>query len=121
MKKIPFFLFVLVLFLLPFYWYYFGPVGGNKETEIFIIPKNFDAFNLVQQLEEQKFIKKNKLLEFYINTFVFFNEIKPGGYRLSRNMWALDVFKKVNQDTLFGCMDYRGMKQPFFFVLERDK
>ncbi|TGM42399.1 DUF4334 domain-containing protein [Leptospira biflexa] len=31
-----------------------------------------------------------------------------------------DVFKKVNQNTLFGCMDFKGMKQPFFFVLERD-
>ncbi|TGL40328.1 DUF4334 domain-containing protein [Leptospira perdikensis] len=32
-----------------------------------------------------------------------------------------DVFKRVNKDTMFGCMDYKGMKQPFFFVLERDK
>jgi UPF0755 protein len=81
---------------LPFYWYYFGPVEGNKETEIFIIPKNIDGFNLVEKLEEQKFIKKNKVLEFYINTFVFFNEIKPGGYRLNKNMWARDVFRKIN-------------------------
>lgn len=37
------------------------------------------------------------------------------------NLPIHDVFKKVNQNTLFGCMDYKGMKQPFFFVLERDK
>ncbi|TGK79136.1 DUF4334 domain-containing protein [Leptospira noumeaensis] len=37
------------------------------------------------------------------------------------NLPIHDVFKKVNQDTMFGCMDYKGMKQPFFFVLERDK
>jgi len=80
----------------PFYWYYFGPVTDSRELEIFIIPRNQEGFNLVQKLEEGKFIKKNKVLEFYINTFVFFNEIKPGGYKLSRNMWALDVFKKIN-------------------------
>jgi hypothetical protein len=32
-----------------------------------------------------------------------------------------DVFRKVNENTLFGCMDFKGMKQPFFFVLERDR
>ncbi|WP_232225901.1 DUF4334 domain-containing protein [Leptospira terpstrae] len=37
------------------------------------------------------------------------------------NLPIHDVFKKVNQNTLFGCMDYKGMNQPFFFVLERDK
>ncbi|MCT8335331.1 DUF4334 domain-containing protein [Leptospira sp. 85282-16] len=37
------------------------------------------------------------------------------------NLPIHDVFKKVNQNTMFGCMDYKGMKQPFFFVLERDK
>ncbi|MGV3664744.1 MAG: DUF4334 domain-containing protein [Leptospira bouyouniensis] len=36
------------------------------------------------------------------------------------NLPIHDVFKKVNQNTLFGCMDFKGMKQPFFFVLERD-
>jgi UPF0755 protein len=95
-KKTLIFIFFIALIFLPFYWYYFGPVGGNNEMEIFIIPKNLGEFNLVQKLEEGKYIKKNKVLEFYINTFVFFNEIKPGGYRLNRGMWALEVFKKVN-------------------------
>ncbi|MEK7177694.1 MAG: endolytic transglycosylase MltG [Patescibacteria group bacterium] len=96
MKKV----FILILFIIliasPFYWYYFGPAGGSKEIEIFIIPKNLNGFNLVQKLEEGEFIKKNKVLEYYVNTFVFFNEIKPGGYKLSHNMWALDVFNKIN-------------------------
>jgi UPF0755 protein len=94
----------------PFYWYFFGPVSSSKELEIFIIPRNQDAFDLVQKLETGKFIKKNKVLEYYINTFVFFNEIKPGGYRLSKNMWAFDVFKKINSKpdlvwvSLSGCL-----------------
>ncbi|MDZ4726334.1 MAG: DUF4334 domain-containing protein [Leptospira sp.] len=37
------------------------------------------------------------------------------------NLPIHDVFRKVNQNTLLGCMDYKGMKQPFFFVLERDQ
>ena len=49
-----------------------------------------------KKLEDGKFIKKNKVLELYINTFIYFNEIKSGGYKLSKNMWALDVFKKIN-------------------------
>jgi len=96
LKKIFVFLLFIVVIVFPFYWYFFGPVDGKKESEIFIIPKNQDGFDLVQKLEEKKFIKKNKVLEYYLNTFVFFSDVKPGGYKLSRNMWALDVFKKIN-------------------------
>lgn len=96
MKKIFLLIIFIVLIGLPFYWYYFGPVGTDKESEIFVIPKNLDGYNLVEKLKDGNFIKKNKVLEYYINTFVFFNEIKPGGYKLSKNMWALDVFKKIN-------------------------
>jgi UPF0755 protein len=71
-------------------------VSDTRKLETFIIPKNIDGFNLLQKLEDGKFIKKNKVLEFYINMFVFFDEIKPGGYELSQNMWAFDVFKKIN-------------------------
>lgn len=50
----------------------------------------------MEKLEEGKFIKKNKVLEYYLNTFVFFADVKPGGYKLRKDMWALDVFKKIN-------------------------
>ena len=96
MKKIFIFLLIIVAITFPLYWYYFGPVSDSKETIIFIIPKNQTGFDLVQKLEDGKFIKKNKVLELYINTFIYFNEIKSGGYKLSKNMWALDVFKKIN-------------------------
>ena len=96
MKKIFIFLIFIITITFPFYWHFFGPVNGSKELQIFVIPKNLDGFDLVQKLEEEKFIKKNKILEYYLNTFVFFADIKPGGYRLSQNMWALDVFKKIN-------------------------
>ena len=31
-----------------------------------------------------------------------------------------DVFRKVDQDAVFGVMDLRGMKSPFFFILRRE-
>jgi hypothetical protein len=32
----------------------------------------------------------------------------------------IDVFRRVDRDTLLGLMDLRGLPQPFFFVLRRD-
>lgn len=32
-----------------------------------------------------------------------------------------DVFRKVDENTVLGCMDYKGMKEFFFFVLERER
>lgn len=32
-----------------------------------------------------------------------------------------DVFRSVDSDTVLGDMDLRGMKQPFWFILRRDK
>ena len=96
MKKIFLLILFVILIGLPFYWYFFGPVGSSKETEIFIIPKNKTDFDLVKSLKDKKFIKKNKILDYYLDTFVFFADAKPGGYRLSKSMWALDIFKKIS-------------------------
>lgn len=32
-----------------------------------------------------------------------------------------DVFRRVDDDCVFGAMDFKGMPRPFFFVLHRDK
>ena len=32
-----------------------------------------------------------------------------------------DVFRKVDDHTVLGLMDLKGMKDPFFFVLTREK
>jgi hypothetical protein len=32
----------------------------------------------------------------------------------------IDVFRRVDPDTLLGVMDLRGLPAPFFFLLERD-
>ena len=31
-----------------------------------------------------------------------------------------DVFRKIDDNTLLGLMDFKGMQQPFFFILHRD-
>jgi len=33
----------------------------------------------------------------------------------------LDVFRRVDADTLLGLMDFKGMERPFFFVLRRER
>lgn len=32
-----------------------------------------------------------------------------------------DVFRRVDDDTLLGCMDLRGLSRPYLFVLQRDR
>jgi hypothetical protein len=32
----------------------------------------------------------------------------------------IDVFRRVDDDTLLGLMDLRGLPQPFFFLLRRE-
>jgi hypothetical protein len=32
----------------------------------------------------------------------------------------IDVFRRVDDDTVLGAMDLRGVAQPYFFVLQRD-
>ncbi|MCY7390170.1 MAG: DUF4334 domain-containing protein [Leptolyngbyaceae cyanobacterium CAN_BIN12] len=31
-----------------------------------------------------------------------------------------DIFRKINENTVLGVMDLKGMEQPFFFVLQRE-
>ncbi|MBM4056292.1 MAG: DUF4334 domain-containing protein [Planctomycetes bacterium] len=37
------------------------------------------------------------------------------------NLPIVDIFRKVDDGTLLGVMDLKGMKQPFFFVLKREE
>ncbi|MGD1714934.1 DUF4334 domain-containing protein [Dapis sp. BLCC M172] len=31
-----------------------------------------------------------------------------------------DIFRKIDDNTVLGLMDFKGVSQPFFFVLKRD-
>jgi hypothetical protein len=33
---------------------------------------------------------------------------------------VLDVFRNVDEDTVLGLMDLKGIKRPFFFLLHRE-
>ncbi|MED5239768.1 MAG: DUF4334 domain-containing protein [Pseudomonadota bacterium] len=46
---------------------------------------------------------------------------KPTATMVYDNLPINDVFHKVDEDTVLGIMDLKGMKQPFFFVLRREK
>jgi hypothetical protein len=35
------------------------------------------------------------------------------------NLPIHDIFRKVDDNTVLGLMDFKGMKQPFFFLLNR--
>ena len=36
------------------------------------------------------------------------------------NLPINDIFRKIDDNTVLGLMDFKGMPQPFFFVLKRD-
>jgi hypothetical protein len=33
----------------------------------------------------------------------------------------IDIFRRVDEDTLLGVMDMRGLADPYFFILRRDR
>ena len=36
------------------------------------------------------------------------------------NLPINDIFRKIDDNTVLGLMDFKGMPEPFFFVLNRD-
>ena len=86
--------FTIFVFLI-YGWILFNPTGNSKQIEIFVIPQNKEGFNVTQALWEQKFIKNTRAFQFLLNTFAKNREIESGGYRLSQNMNAWQVLKKI--------------------------
>ena len=77
------------------YWLLFGPVGGTKES-LFIVPENQEEFDVVQKLEEGRFIKNSGVFKLFKNVFLLHISIEPGGYQLKGSMWVWDILKKIN-------------------------
>lgn len=94
MKKLFSFL-TIIIGLIFLNWYIFGPVGGSKET-LFIVPQNQTGFDVVEKLNEGKFIKNKSLFNFFKNIFLLHITIEPGGYQMNGGMWAFDVLNKLN-------------------------
>ena len=93
--KVFIFFFFSVLLLSIVAWMLFGSAGASKQTEIFVIPQDKESFDVTQTLWAQKMIKNIGAFKFLLNTFAKNKEIKSGGYRLSQNMNAWQVMKKI--------------------------
>lgn len=86
-------------------YFFFGPVGGNKETEIFIIPQDAEGFPVADTLDKQRFIRN----AWIVNLMTESRKIEPGGYRITKAMWAWQVVSKLTGKpdlvwvTVIGC------------------
>lgn len=87
-------LFILVLTIAGFCWYFFGPVNGSNKSVTFIVPKDQVGFDVVQKLDEGKFIKNRFAFELLFNALSL-KKIQSGGYELNGNMWAWQVITKI--------------------------
>ncbi len=86
---------VLTFLALFFVWRLFGAPGNSTQVNVFVIPQNKDNFNVAQSLMDQKYIKNAGAFQFLLNAFAKGREIASGGYRLSQNMNAWQVMKKI--------------------------
>lgn len=102
-----------ILVSLIYGWRLFGPTGNSKQIEIFVIPQNKEGFNVTQALWEQKFIKNTAAFQFLLNTFAKNKEIKSGGYKLSQNMNAWQIMKKITskQDLIWVTISFCSRKE----------
>ncbi|MBL1076656.1 DUF4334 domain-containing protein [Nocardia sp. 2] len=46
---------------------------------------------------------------------------ESGAAMIYDHLPIIDIFRRVDEDTLLGVMDLRGMREPYFFVLFRDR
>ena len=89
--------FILLLALVSFVLWMklFGPPADSTQSEVFIVPQQVFYDVTAQTLMDQKFIKSAKAFTFLLDNFTKPAEIRPGGYKLSRNMNAWQVMKKI--------------------------
>jgi UPF0755 protein len=97
-------LLVLVLSAFGFNRIYLSPVGTSDQTQIFVVPANSENFDTVKSLKDQNLIKNEKAFKFIMDYVLPIGSVSPGGYRLSQNMNAWQVLRKV------------GGKQDLFWV-----
>jgi UPF0755 protein len=86
---------VAVFFSLFLVWKLFGAPGSSKQVNVFVVPQDTQNFNVAQTLQDQKFIMNAGAFRFLLNTFGGGGGVGPGGYRLSSDMNAWQVMKKI--------------------------
>jgi UPF0755 protein len=89
---------ILFFIALAIFGFYFSAKGNSKTTEIFIVPMKNDNFNYIKALDRQGYVKNKKAFTWLVN--VFFVDLKPesGGYRVRKNMNALQLLKILTKE-----------------------
>ncbi|KKQ91982.1 MAG: Aminodeoxychorismate lyase [Candidatus Woesebacteria bacterium GW2011_GWA2_40_7] len=90
--------FIVLIFLVStsLIWFnYFDSPGNSTQTQVFVIPQDQIDFDIAQELRKEGLIKNAKGLNFLMDTFALGKFVAPGGYKLSRNMNAWQVMKKI--------------------------
>jgi hypothetical protein len=102
-------------------------LDGNKK--IFKVAPNPTAMNLVLRFP----VPQNKVMKFLFNLMNSMLKTEESKARIRMmehrqkisatmiydNLPIHDIFRKVDDNTVLGLMDFKGMKQPFFFLLNR--
>lgn len=95
MKRLLLILIPVVTFLVPFLvWNNFGSVGDSKQITIFVVSEDLVTSAVAQNLKDQKLIRNTSAFQFILNNFAG-DAVHPGGYKLSQNMNAWQVMKKL--------------------------
>jgi UPF0755 protein len=93
--KIVGIIFFLLLLICGVLYYFFGPESFTSEEVIFTVPTVPAGFDAVAALAEQKIVKNIQGFQFLYLWFSGGGTIKPGGYRLNKNMNAWQVMGRV--------------------------
>jgi UPF0755 protein len=86
---------LFVFFVLHFYFDWFGPPGKSAETKVFVVPVDQSQFDVAKSLESQHFVQNADFFAFLLDNFSKISGVQSGGYRLSSNMNAWAVMKKI--------------------------
>lgn len=77
------------------FYIFFAPVTTKSEAVLFTLPEKTTGFDPVTALSEQDLIKNAQGFRFLYVWLSGGGTVKPGGYRLNKNMNAWQVMKKV--------------------------
>src|SRR3989344_1468802 len=75
-----------------------SPVSRQSQPGVFAVPGKVEDFDVVQKLEEGKFIRNAPAFRLLLGVFASGKPIDPGGYRLDPAMNAWQVLQKVTAD-----------------------
>jgi len=76
------------------YIHFLGSPGGTKDERVFVVSQDGFA-DTVTELRKQGFVKNEPAFRFLMGLAAPLQKIEPGGYRLTQQMDAWSVIKKV--------------------------